>query len=166
MFSIFAKRVVRSLRVKVHWKGEAVSSYRRPKASSRCSELSEGFEVVGREYLPLNNGEVKLNLIEPASVDGGVHQEHVGPLRAQAVDRLLAAMGGTVVHDPENATCRLVGFSAHDFFNQAIDRSNAGFLFAAAEHLGPMHVPRRQIGPCAFTEIFVFDSGGTTWCGR
>jgi hypothetical protein len=31
----------------------------------------EGFEVVGREYLPLNNGEVNLNLIEPASVDGG-----------------------------------------------------------------------------------------------
>jgi hypothetical protein len=53
-------------------------------------------------------------------------------------------MGGTVVYDPENATRRLVGFSAHDFSNQAIDRSNAGFLFAAAEHLGPMRVSRRQ----------------------
>src|SRR5882672_4153878 len=101
----------------------------------------EGFEVVGCEYLPLNNGEVNLNLIEPASVNGGVHEDHVGPSRAQAVDRLLAAMGGTVDHDPENATCRLVGFSAHGFSNQAIDRSNAGFLFAAAEHLGPMHAP-------------------------
>ena len=93
----------------------------------------EGFEVVGREYLPLNNGEVHRNLIEPASVDGGVHEDH-GPWRAQAVDRLLAAMGGTVVHDPENATCRLVGFSADNFSNQAIDRSHAGFLFGAALH--------------------------------
>jgi hypothetical protein len=72
-------------------------------------------------------------------------------------------MGGTVVHDPDYAMRRLVGFSAHDFSNQAIDRSNAGFLFAADEHLGPMHVPRRQIGPCTFTAVFAFDSGGTTW---
>src|SRR5713101_3744593 len=129
-------------------------------------EFAEGFEVTGCEYFPLDNGEINFNLIEPTGMDRGVYEEHVGPLRAQAVDRLLAAMGGTVVHDPENATCRLVGFSAHDFCNQAIDRSNAGFLFAAAEHLGPMHVPRRQIGPCACTEIFVFHSGGTTWCGR
>jgi hypothetical protein len=42
-------------------------------------------------------------------------------------------MGGAVVHDPENATCRLIELSAHDFPNQAIDRSNAGFLSAAAE---------------------------------
>ena len=26
--------------------------------------------------------------------------------------------------------------------------------------------PRRQIGPCALTEVFVFHSGGTTWRGR
>jgi len=99
-------------------------------------------------------------------VDGGVHENHVGPLRAEAVDRPLAAMGGAVVHDPENAPCGLVGLSAHDFPHQAIDRSNAGFLSAAAEHLGPMHIPRSQIGPCAFPEVFVFDSGATTWCGR
>ena len=30
-----------------------------------------------------------LNLIEPASVHGGVHEDHVKPLRAQAVNRLL-----------------------------------------------------------------------------
>ena len=94
-----------------------------------------------------------------------MYEGHVGPLRAEAVNRPLAAVGGAVVHDPENAPCRLVGLSAHDFLNQAIDRRNAAFLFAAAEHLGPMYVPRGQIGPSAFTEIFVFDSGGTTGRG-
>src|SRR5260370_40844288 len=74
-------------------------------------------------------------------------------------------MGGAVVHDPENAPRRLVGLSAHDFLNQAVDRSNAAFLFAAAEHLGTMYVPLGQIGPSAFTEIFVFASGGTTGRG-
>src|SRR2546430_4106029 len=39
------------------------------------------------------------------------------------------------------------------------------FSFAAPEHLGPMYVPGGQIGPGAFTEVFVFDSGGTTGCG-
>jgi len=131
LFSIFAKRVARFLRVKVHWKGEAVSSYRCWKASSRCSSSLRDLKSLGVRT-PLNNREVNLNLIEPASVDGGVHENHVGPLRAEAVDRPLAAMGGAVVHDPENAPCGLVGLSAHDFPNQAIDRSNAGFLFAAA----------------------------------
>ncbi len=27
------------------------------------------------------------------------------------------------------------------------------------------NIPRGQIGPGAFTEVFVFDSGGTTGCG-
>jgi hypothetical protein len=154
LFWIFANRVVRSLRVEVHWKGEAVSPYRRSKASSRW-ELIEGFEVVGREYPPLNNGEVNLNLIEPASVDGGVHEDHVRPLRAQAVDRLLAAMGGTLVPDPENATCRLVGFSAHDFSNQAIDRSNPVFFSQRPNTSARCTSPAAR-WVHALTEVFVF----------
>src|SRR5713101_3344785 len=131
-------------------------------------EFAEGFEVTGCEYFPLDNGEINFNLIEPTGMDQGVYEEHVGPLRAEAVDRLLAAMGGTVVDDPENTTCRRVGFSAHDFCNQAIGRCKATFLFATAEHLDPMQIPRSQIGPCAFTEIFMFDSGGTAprWSQR
>ena len=125
-------------------------------------ELVLRSEVVGRECLPLNNGEGNLNLIQPTGMDGGVHAEQVRPLRAQVINRLLAAMGRTVVRDPENTACRLVGFSTHDLTNQAIDWSNAGLLFQAAKNLGPMHVPRRQIGPGAFTKVFVFNSDGTT----
>jgi hypothetical protein len=52
-------------------------------------------EVIGCEYLPLDNGEVNFNLIEPTGM-AGVYKEHLGPLRAEAVDRLLAAMGEAV----------------------------------------------------------------------
>jgi len=45
-------------------------------------------EVIGCEYLPLDNGEVNLNLIEPTGMNRGVYEEHVGPLRAEAVNRL------------------------------------------------------------------------------
>ncbi len=55
--------------------------------------------------VPLDNGEVNFNLIEPTGMDRGVYEKHVGPLRAEAVDRLLAAIGGAVVHDPEDAPC-------------------------------------------------------------
>ena len=95
-------------------------------------------------------------------MDRGVYEKQVAPLRAQAVDRLLAAMSGTIVHDPKDATSGFIGLLAHDLLNQTIDRGNAALLFAAAEHLGPMYVPRGQIGPCTFTEILMFDSDGAT----
>ena len=47
----------------------------------------EGLEVVGREYFPLNNGEVNFNLIEPTGMDWGMYKEQVGPLRAEAALR-------------------------------------------------------------------------------
>jgi hypothetical protein len=49
------------------------------------------------EYFPLNDEEVDFDLIESAGMDWGVYEGHVGPFRAQAVERLLAAMGGAVV---------------------------------------------------------------------
>jgi hypothetical protein len=57
-----------------------------------------------------------------------VPEDHVDPIREEVVDRLLGAIGGTVVHDPENATCRLVGLSIHAFTNEAIDRRNVTFF--------------------------------------
>ena len=36
-------------------------------------------EVIRCEYLPLDDGEVNLNLIEPAGMDWGVYEEQIGP---------------------------------------------------------------------------------------
>jgi hypothetical protein len=74
------------------------------KGQQALFQFAEGTEVIGCEYLPLDNREVNFNLIEPAGMDRGVYEKQVGPLAAQAVDCLLAAMGGTIVHDPEDAT--------------------------------------------------------------
>ena len=91
-------------------------------------EFVGGFEVIGYESLPLHNGEVNLNLIEATCVDRGVHEEHVGPLRAKTIDRLLAAVGRAVVHDPENATCWVIRLLAHDF-PQSGDRPEQDYTF-------------------------------------
>jgi len=56
-------------------------------------EFAKGFEVIGCKYFLLDNGEINFNLIEPTGMNRGVHEEHVGPLKAEAVDCPLAAMG-------------------------------------------------------------------------
>jgi hypothetical protein len=48
-------------------------------------EFGEGGEVIGREDLTLDDGEIDLNLVEPAGVDRGVDQHDRGPRGAQAV---------------------------------------------------------------------------------
>jgi len=48
-------------------------------------EFGEGGEVIGREDLTLDDGEIDLNLVEPAGVDRGMDQHDRGPRRAQAV---------------------------------------------------------------------------------
>jgi hypothetical protein len=52
-------------------------------------------------------------------------------------------MSGAVVHDPEDATCRLVGLLAHDLADEAIHRRDAILEFAATEDFGAMDVPCR-----------------------
>ena len=72
LFPIFATRVSRPLRVHVHWKGEAVSAYRRSNSSSRCSSSLRELKSLGVSTFTLDNGEVNLNLIEPTGMDGGL----------------------------------------------------------------------------------------------
>jgi hypothetical protein len=59
-------------------------------------------------------------------------------LRAQAVDRLLAAMRGKVVH-------------TSPLFRGRYSRPTTSMPW-------PDALPRRQIGPCALTEVLEFDS--------
>jgi hypothetical protein len=72
-------------------------------------EIGQGSEIVRGEDLSLNNREVDLNLIEPTGMSRSMDENGVGPLGAEAVGSFLTPMSGAVVHDPEDATCRLVG---------------------------------------------------------
>src|SRR5215469_9698598 len=87
------------------------------KGQQALFQFLKGVEVVGCEHLPLDNGEVNLNLIEPTGMHRGMYEEKVGPLRAEAVHGSLAAVSGAVVHDPEDAPGGFIGLLAHDLLN-------------------------------------------------
>ena len=111
-------------------------------------------------------------MIQPTGMDRGVDGDERGPLSAEAIRSLLTAMVGAIVHDPEDAPGRAIGLLVHDLGDQAIKRADAGFHLAAAEDLGPPHVPGRQISPGASPLVFMFDilgrceAGGKEACRR
>ncbi len=115
-------------------------------------ESGQRREVVRRENLSLHNREVDLDLVEPTG--------------AEAFDRLLAPVSGTVVDDPEDAVSGPVGLLGHDVSDETFHRSNPVLDFAAAEDLGAMNVPSSQISPGAFTKILVLESGRAVRSGR
>lgn len=106
-------------------------------------EFGERREVVRREYFSLHDREIDLDLIEPTGVDRSVDEDGVGPFGAEAFDRLLAPVSGTVVPDPEDAASRPVGLSGHDVTDETFHGSNPVLDFAAAEDLGAMDVPQQ-----------------------
>ena len=109
----------------------------------RCSSSAQGREIIRRENLSLNDREVDLNLIEPTGVGRRMDEDGVGPLGAKAVGGFLTPMSGAVVHDPEDATRRLVGLLGHNLADEAIHRRDAILELAATEDLGAMDVPSR-----------------------
>jgi hypothetical protein len=55
---------------------------------------------------------------------------------AQAFHSPLPAMHGTVVHDPEDTTSIVVGWSSHHLLDQTVKRRDTVYRFAPAEHSG------------------------------
>ena len=127
-------------------------------------ESGEGGEVIGGEDLTLDDGEIDLNLVEPAGVDRGVDQHDRGPRGAQAVSGFFAPVGGTVIGNPEDAPRRAIGFYRHDLFYQAVKWLDAGGVLAAAKELGAMDVPGGQVRARTAALVFVFDAGTTARC--
>ena len=121
-------------------------------------EFGQGSEVVWRENLSLDNGEIDLHLIEPTGVDRRVDENGIGPFVMQTVGGFLAPVSGAVVHDPKDPTSGLVGLLAHDLGDEPIHGSYSAFHFAATEDLGAMDVPCGQVGPGTFAEVFVLDA--------
>ena len=66
-------------------------------------EFGQRREIIRRQDLSLHDREIDLDLVEPTGMDRSVDEDRVGPLGAKAFDSLLAAVSGTVVHDPEDA---------------------------------------------------------------
>src|SRR5260370_19584885 len=121
------------------------------------------------EHFSLDDGEINLNLVEPAGMNGGVYQKGDGPTGSDAFHGLLSAMSGAVIHDPKNALGRFVWFVTHDLSDEAVGGSNSVFGLTVSEQLGTMDVPSRKIAPGAFAEILVLyahRSPGGRWQRR
>ena len=125
-------------------------------------KVGERGKIVRREHFSLDDGEIDLNLIDPAGMNGGVDQKGIGPAGTNAFDGFLTSMSRAVIHDPKDALGGFVRFAAHDLRDEAVGGSNAAFLLAVSEELGTMDVPSCQIGPSALAEILVLDAHGST----
>ena len=126
-------------------------------------EVGQGRKIVRGKDL---DREVDLHLIEPTGVVGSVDEDGIGPLGTEAVGGFLAPMSGAVVPDPEDATCGLVGFLAHDFTDETIHRRNTILELATTEYLGAVDIPSRQIDPSALTKVLVLNSHWAVRRGR
>src|SRR5436190_14027253 len=65
-------------------------------AKKPLTDRTERTEVIRREDLALDDGEIDLNLIEPAGVDGGVDEHELRPPGLQPRAGAVAPMRGTV----------------------------------------------------------------------
>ena len=81
-----ARRFLRSWRVNFYSKGRATSWVMGLEAEDPGFGRLEGGTVVGRPGLSLEDGEVDLDLVEPAGVDGQVDQAQVGPAALEPLD--------------------------------------------------------------------------------
>ena len=50
----------------------------------------------GRKHFSLNDGEIDLNLVDPAGMNGGVYKKSIGPAGSDALDCLVTAMSRAV----------------------------------------------------------------------
>jgi len=114
-------------------------------------------KIVGREHFSLDDGEIDLNLIDPAGMDRGMHQKSIGPAGSDTIDCLLAAMSRAVIHDPKDALGGFIRFTPHNLNDEPTGGSNATLFFAVSEDFGSMDVPSCQIGPSTLAEILVLN---------
>jgi len=130
--------------------------------------LREGLQrwkVIGCKSLALEHGEVDLDLIEPARVDGTVDEYEVGKTSAESSRGGGATVCGAVVDDPEDPSRLAVGALAHGLGDQAIEAGDAVLSFAAAEEAESVDIESGEVSPGAKSPVLVLDSHGPPGLG-
>ena len=124
-------------------------------SADRLSQLIERIEVVWCKQLPLNDREVDLNLVDPASMHRCVQQHDFREPLMHPLDRLLASVSGVVVHDPEDPSCPAVGILPHDLMNQPFERFDAFALLTTADCYAPVDIPSSQVVPSTLALVIM-----------
>jgi len=122
-------------------------------------------EVIGSEGLPLQHGEIDLDLVQPACMYGAVNEDESRVLALQSQGALGAPMRGAVVDNPEDTSGRIVRGPRHDLVHQAIEGGNAGVALAATEEFGVVYVHGSDVCPGTTTLVLVFDFHARTRIG-
>jgi hypothetical protein len=88
-----------------------------------------------------------------------VHEHEVRPGAVEAVDRVLAAVDGAVVDDPEHALRGGVGLAGHDVGDERVERLVADLLRAVAEQaaLGVVDIHGSEVGQRPAPGVLVLD---------
>ena len=66
-------------------------------------------------------------------------------------------MRRTIIHNPEDSSCRAISILAHDIVHQAIKMYNTGFRFTSSEHLGELDVPGNDVSQRTASFVYKFD---------
>ena len=130
------------------------------KSKEAMGDFSGGFKVVGCEDLSLNHREIDFYLVQPTGMDRRVKRNNVRPLGHEPAVAALAPMGGAVVHDPEHAASRTIGFLGHDLGDQTLEGRNASGVLTSSEDSGAPNIPGCQVGKGAAPGIGMFDAHG------
>ena len=87
-------------------------------------------------------------------------------LSERPLDTARAAMRGAIVHNPEDPTSGAIRFLVHDLGHQPVKRSDAAFGLATPKQPGAMHIQGGQIGPGAFSFVFMLNLHGPSGLRR
>jgi hypothetical protein len=124
-------------------------------------------QVIGGQYLPLDNREGDFDLLEPTGVDWGMDQNETRSALTPPLLRGSTAMRRAVVPDPEPPFARPRRFLSQHLVDEPTKRANARRRFTTAYHIPSAHIPCGQVlqGPPAL--VVVRDIGRSTrWGGR
>src|ERR1017187_1943091 len=107
--------------------------------SPECmGDLVQGFEVVGRQHLTLNDREVDFDLIEPTAVNRSMDQLKAGIPLLESLNTGRPSMGGTIVDNPEHSARLGIRRLAHHPVDQAVKSNNAA---RSEEHTSELQSP-------------------------
>jgi hypothetical protein len=84
-----------------------------------------------------------------------MHKKQIAVLGLKSHYAVRAAMGRSIVHNPEDAPCLAVRGWGHHLVDQSVKRVYTGMKLAAAKDFGSVHIPRSQIRPSAIPVDFL-----------
>lgn len=93
-------------------------------AKDTLGEIFQGCEVVRVKCFTGEDGEVDLDLVEPAGVRGKMDEAEPGVLRAQTCHSSVPPVNRAVINDPEDARRGSVGLFGHDGLDEPIKGFN------------------------------------------